>query len=139
MLKLIDSSELNQLRELCESKRKNGGITIEAYKCITFRGRSPLYPGVGIKYFSGKRIAVKNADTSPMIECGRGINLGTLYWCERFSASSDSGFFGRIMRVHFRVRDVAVIPTYSYGKLRVFKCRVIEPHNVVLRLLSKLT
>ena len=91
---------------------------IRAYKLVNASMEGP-YNG-GVKYQKGKIASVDNANTDEMQQCGAGINIATLDWCMR---EWREGY--KILIVEFTAKDIAVIPTATYGKFRVHRCKVV--------------
>ena len=74
----------------------------------------------GIEYFVGKSYEVADADTDEYQQCAKGINLATLDWCIK---SWVEGY--KILIAEFKAKDIAVVPTASDGKFRVFRCKIV--------------
>ena len=74
-----------------------------------------------IKYEVGKFYAVKNADTDESELCAAGINVATLDWCLK---EWKEGW--RLFLLEFHSKDIAAIPTYTDGKFRVKKAKVVK-------------
>lgn len=91
---------------------------IRAYKLVNSDGEGPF--NGGITYCVGETYSVDNANTDPLIQCGSGINVATLDWCLR---EQRDGY--RILIVEFTAADIACIPTATYGKFRLHRCKVV--------------
>ena len=92
---------------------------IRAYKLVNEKNEGPI--NGGLKYPIGKTVKVKDANTSPIEQCGAGINVASLDWCLR---EWQPGY--RILIVEFTAKDIACIPTATDGKFRLHRCDVIE-------------
>lgn len=125
ILDINSSPDLRHLERLMRNKKKNGKLWVQAYKYVTFWGWSPMHTGKKIWYIPGRKIVELDASTDKMDDCAKGINVATWNWCAR-AMRSDS----RIIKVHFRIKDIAVIPRSTDGKFRVFRCRVMSPNFV---------
>jgi hypothetical protein len=110
--------------DLSKIKGHDDATIVEAYKLTRANGQGPQYGG--ITYEVGKTYEEKNANTSPSTDCGAGINVASFDWVKREYKDSY-----RIFKVRFTMKDLAAIPTNSDGKLRVFKCDVIEELDLV--------
>ena len=92
---------------------------IIAYKLVTNSLGSPYYGK--ITYRIGSIVECPDADTDAMKPCAKGINVADLHWCIH------AWRFGyRILRVKFKAKDIAAIPTGTDGKFRVRKCKVVD-------------
>ena len=68
----------------------------------------------------GKEYEVLSASTDESLHCAEGINLATLDWCMR---EWQEGY--RILIAEFTAKDIACIPIATYGKFRVFRCKIV--------------
>ena len=75
----------------------------------------------GLKYRTGEKISVDDADTDINRSCGKGINVATLDWC---LMNYQDGC--KILKVYFTAGDIACIPLATDGKIRLHRCRVGE-------------
>ena len=91
---------------------------IRAYKLVNIIGQGP-YNG-GITYVVGESYDVTDASTNVNKHCAAGINLATLDWCIR---EWHEGY--RILIAEFTAADIAAIPTATYGKFRVHRCKIV--------------
>ena len=96
---------------------------IHAYKLVTAAGIGPF--NGGITYQVGQSYEVAEANTDPLEQCGAGINVATLDWCLR---NYSPGY--RVFVVAFTAADIAVIPTATDGKFRLFRCTVISAKDI---------
>jgi hypothetical protein len=63
---------------------------------------------------------VEDANMSPAVLCGAGLNVATLDWCLRNWAP---GY--KVLIIEFEAADIAAIPHASDGKFRLHRCTVI--------------
>lgn len=96
---------------------------IRAYKLVTADGIGPF--NGGLKYEVGQSYEVADANTSPLEDCGAGINLATLDWCLR---EWRQGY--RILVAEHTAADIAAIPTGTDGKYRVHRCRIVAEKDL---------
>ena len=102
--------------------RDQPGI-IHAYKLVTANGIGPFTGG--ITYQIGRSYEVAEANTDPLEQCGAGINVATLDWC---LMNYSAGY--RVFIVAFTAADIAVIPTATDGKFRLFRCTVVSEKDI---------
>ena len=102
--------------------RDQPGI-IHAYKLVTANGIGPF--NGGITYQIGRSYEVAAANTDPLEQCGAGINVATLDWC---LMNYSAGY--RVFIVAFTAADIAVIPTATDGKFRLFRCTVVSEKDI---------
>lgn len=97
---------------------------VRAYKVTKSDGSNPHQNFGRLDYAVGKTVEILNANTDKGAACGTGIHLGTLEYCKReYKGNKDY----RIFAVEFDVQgDLAVVPTSTDGKFRVFRCHVVE-------------
>lgn len=113
-LNLLVTSDLDQL------KTHNGKV--RAYKVTKKDGTGPHYSG--LHYAVGKLVEEPSANTDPSVDCGAGVNLGTLDYAKRERGGNKDY---RVFAVEFDAQqDLAVVPRKSNGKFRVFRCTVVE-------------
>lgn len=91
---------------------------IRAYKLVNALYQSPYISR--FEYHVGCKLEVSDANSDPTLFCGAGINVATLDWC---LSRWREGF--HIMIVEFTAADIAVIPTATDGKFRLYRCEVV--------------
>jgi len=127
ILNLVHNSHINLLRLRVEN---NFSGLVQAYKLVDQNLRSYIIgPGNSIEYKLGKLIKVKDANTDRHNDCAVGINVGTLEWCVKwatFESHQTAQNKPKLLIVHFKIKDVACIPTNSDGKLRLYQCRPVK-------------
>ncbi len=110
------------------------GTVFLAYKVAVMQpsdgiGWSPVYRKKRpvFKYKPGSVMFVRNANTDRREGCGRGVNVATKAWCSGcYSSLSRKRVMYSMRRysmwsVLFTKEDIAVVPTGSYGKFRLFQ------------------
>lgn len=107
--------------------------TARAYKFVTREGFSPMNIPIKIQYIVGQQYQVSIVNTDERVECGAGINLATLRWCQRMKGSDRRN---RVLTMEFRVSDIAAIPILNDGKFRVRCCKVIGEYGKIWRWLN---
>ena len=99
----------------------------EAYKVSTSDGRSPIYPWRRpiIICKRGAKLVVKDANTRPSQDCGRGVNVATFDWCYRTYLRFGERQY-KCWLVRFTGKDIAAIPKWDLGKFRLFRGHVVR-------------
>lgn len=93
---------------------------LKAYKFIDANGKSPLNCSKKLSYEAGKTVTEKDFNADDMQDCGAGINIATLEWCERERQGEP------VIEVEFDAKDIVSIPYISDGKFRVKKLKVLK-------------
>lgn len=96
---------------------------IRLYKLVNANGCAIFYPT--IRYTIGETYTVNDVNSDESVECGSGINLGTLSWCVRNWKNNE-----RILIAEFSRDDIACIPTGNDGRIRVRKCKIVGEKNL---------
>lgn len=109
----LDLRTKDDLQKIASVKRVRG------YKVTTKEGKGPHYPS--LQYEVGKDMEVTDFNTDPGVDCGKGINLGSLDWVKSEHKSDY-----RLFAVEFDSADLVAIPARSSGKFRVKRCTVVE-------------
>jgi len=94
---------------------------IRLFKLVTNSFHSPIQTQNPRFYCIGSFHEILTANTDPNVDCAEGINVADLPWCLR---NWKKDF--RIILVKFEAKDIACIPSGSDGKLRLFRCTVVE-------------
>jgi hypothetical protein len=127
MKKRTQVLELRSKRELDKLRRLQGiqdmKAVVHAFKYSNHRNKSPCYDYVRpiFQYRRGAIMAVRKPDKDPSESCGAGVNVATLAWVRQRICRKDT-----VWRVAFRVKDIAVIPFNTDGKLRLYRCKVVK-------------
>ena len=98
---------------------------IRAYKLVDAKLKSPIQSSGKLTYKIGATIKVDDANTDPTEHCAAGVNVATLDWCLR---EWKEGY--RVLIVEFTAADIAVIPTATDGKFRLFRCDVVGEKDI---------
>ena len=137
---MLTIKTLKDLHELDRKYKydKDSQETIRAYKYVTKDGWSPMSWLGCIQYIVGQEYQVSEVDTDTRNDCGAGINLATLKWCQVMSRNT--GGTTKIFIMEFQVKDIAAIPmsinNYNDGKFRVRHCKVIRECDKIWRWLT---
>jgi uncharacterized protein YjbI with pentapeptide repeats len=97
---------------------------IRLYKLVKEDGTGP-YNG-GIKYEVGESYSVDDANADSSQQCAKGINLADMPWCAR---EWQEGF--RILIAEFTASDIACVPDFTDGKIRVHRCEIVGEKDLV--------
>lgn len=125
---------------------------IRMYKLVTKTGEGPFVGGM--EFVVGQTYTLADADTNPLVMDAPGIYVGTLLWCIRqyklyrsvagfypdrltgvqrkvLSAADTSQYFPfRILIIEFTKDDIACIPIFNDGQIRLRKCTVVGEKNL---------
>ncbi len=96
---------------------------IYAWKYIQ-DGKTPYQ---GAVYEVGKTYTEDDYCSDEMVNCGKGLNVGTLNWCYWNSNRNENTEF---LKCEFMAKDVAAIPYTTDGKFRIKKMKVVEKKTV---------
>ena len=104
------------------------------FKIVSRSYESPMYNQCSpvLNYKVGNQLEVPGADTDPAVNCGAGINVGTLDWLywEYKLFMQDNRDLYRLLAIDCKAADIACIPTGTTGKIRLKKGTVFAELNM---------
>ena len=127
MTKTIRFIELTQANIHRVAKLK-GDVVIIAYKVSRYDGSSPTFPEQRpvLTCKPDANLRIRQANTNFRLECAPGVNVGTKDWCQFHYGGAMRTGVHKLWKVAFRPADIACVPTHTDGKIRLYRCRVLE-------------
>lgn len=92
--------------------------TLVAYRLVTKEYRSPYSPSK-LTFKVGETYEVKDANTDEDEGCGKGLGAATFSWCMKHRKTG-----WRVLKLEFKVADIAAIPKKTNGKFRLHRCTI---------------
>jgi hypothetical protein len=132
--KLVLGATLVTPRNIKKLMKMPKDTLLVAHKMSRNDGRSPYNPSNTpiLIHKIGAQLAVSAANTNKNEDCGEGVNVATLAWCEDHFRSAKNWdarnryVNGKLWLVLFTRADIACVPKYTDGKFRLFRGTIIK-------------